>query len=118
MNNNVNAIPLTTAQNWVKRWRDEESSYNTHNECFAFNIPLIDLQEVINEKGVASIRGYLGVDENNVEKLLIVGVNAQGKDMITIPKSDLRAIGDGGDIYDFSEPCPSVCDDDSPINGG
>jgi len=110
-----NTISLKTAKFWAKTWRSKESTYNKYHECKAFNIPKIDLQEVLAEKGVASIRAYLGVDKNGEEKLMIVGVNAQGKDMLTLAKDGTLAVN-GGDIFDFTRPCPSECDPDSPLN--
>jgi hypothetical protein len=59
----VNTITLKTAKKWASNWRELESTYNKYNECRAFNIPKIDLQEVLAEDGVASIRAYLGVKE-------------------------------------------------------
>ena len=114
-----NTISLDTAKKWTKKWRQKESTYNKYHECKAFNIPKIDLQEVLAVKGVASIRAYLGVDENNVEKLMIVGVDEKGKDMI--PTSDdiaLKGDQDDGGIWDFTEPCPISCDESSPLYGG
>lgn len=101
-----------------------ESKYNSYNDCRAFNIPIKDLQEVIKEKKVDSVRGYLGVEEKIVEgeavyieKLIIVGVDANGKDMISSSNSLTLGDGDGDDIYDFTSPCPEVCDPKSPLNG-
>ncbi len=110
-----NTISLKTAKSWAKTWRNEESTYNKYHECRAFNIPKIDLQEVLAEDGVASVRAYLGVDPNGEEKLMIVGVNTQGKDMITVGSNGELEDG-GGDIYDFTNPCPKNCDRDSPLN--
>ena len=123
----VNTITLKTAINWATNWRKLESTYNKYNECKAFNIPKIDLQEVLAEDGVASIRAYLGVKETvnpktkettYEEKLMIVGVDKNNKDMIsTVKATDGLGDGDEDDIYDFTDPCPSVCDPDSPLNG-
>jgi len=125
--NKKNTIPLKIAKDWAKRWRKLESGYNKHHECRAFNIPKIDLQEVLAEDGVASIRAYIGIEKNTdangkptyEEKLMIVGVNASNQDMITVPKSVGDTVADptDGDIYDFSRPCPTFCDPDSPLNG-
>lgn len=121
--NKRNTISLEIAKDWTDRWRNIDSNYKAHNDCRAFNIPLIDLQEVIKEKGVASVRGYIGVEEIIVEgepvfieKLIIVGVDAAGKDMIT-SSNGVTLDDDGGDIYDFTNPCPNTCDDISPLNG-
>jgi hypothetical protein len=122
-----NTITLQTAKKWAKNWRDLESTYNKYHECRAFNIPKIDLQEVLAEDGVASVRAYLGVKETvnpktkkitYEEKLMIVGVDKNNKDMIsTVSSSDVLGDGEGDDIYDFTEPCPDLCDPNSPLNG-
>jgi len=119
---NKNTISLKTAKKWAKRWRNKESSYNLHHECRAFNIPLVDLQEVIKEEGVTSVRAYIGVDkkvfEGEVvfeEKLMIVGVDNNGKDMIS--SSDGETLDkESNDIFDFTKACPSLCDNSSPLN--
>ena len=47
---------------------------------------------------------------------MIVGVDKNNKDMIS--SSDGLTLDDaGGDIYDFTEGCPDMCDEDSPLNG-
>ena len=52
---------------------------------------------------------------------MIVGVNAQGKDMISTKKGDNNLLVSdpegGNDIYDFVKPCPTACDPGSPLNG-
>ena len=122
-----NTVSLETAQKWIAEWRNLESSYNKYHRLKAFNIPLIDLQEVIKEKGVENVRAYIGVAkfENHdtkppeilyEEKLLIVGVDADGKDMISVVKPGLLG-GDDDDIYDLTQPCPDLCDPESPLNG-
>ena len=120
--NKKNTISLKIAKDWAKRWRKMESSYNQHQDCRAFNIPLLDLQEAIAE-GATSVRAYIGVEKMKVEgenvyieKLMIVGVDKNGKDMISSQDGEVLD-PDGGDIYDFSEPCPENCDPNSPLNG-
>lgn len=120
-----NTITLQTAKKWAKNWRELESDYNKYHECRAFNIPKIDFQEVLAEEGVESVRAYLGVKETKdkktgktiyEEKLMIVGVDKNNKDMISTVKSD--DLGDeDGDIYDMTDPCPDTCDPNSPLNG-
>lgn len=119
--NPTNTIDLETAKEWTERWRSMESTYNAHQDCRAFNIPLKDLKEVIAE-GPASVRGYIGVERKNVEneivyeeKLILVGVDENGKDMISSTDGKNLDI-DSGKIYDFSRPCPNDCDSSSPLN--
>lgn len=123
-----NTVSLATAKKWIAEWRDLESSYNKYNRLKAFNIPLVDLQQVVKEKGVESVRAYIGVAkfENKdtkppeiiyEEKLLIVGVDKNNKDMITVFDPSELGDGEGDDIYDMTQPCPNLCDPDSPLNG-
>jgi len=123
-------IDLATAQTWTQTWRSDESDYNKHNECNAFLIPAEDLQgaleEMKNQTGNKFIRAYLGVDTSttpSTEKLIIVGTKPVPQKDGSIVYKDLIAgyddatLGSGGSIWDFSEPCPPNCDDDSPIGG-
>ncbi|RTY65273.1 hypothetical protein EKL99_03350 [Flavobacterium sp. ZB4P23] len=108
----VNVIPLKTAQRWAKRWSKREGDYNKHHHLNAFLIPKIDLVEVLKE-GVDAVRAYIGVDDDGVEKLMIVGTKYDPLtqiyvDMITQDNGDAGATED--DIYDFTSPCPSTCD--------
>jgi hypothetical protein len=114
----VNTIPLTEAQRWAKRWKKKEGNYNKHHELNGFLIPKVDLQEVLAE-GVDAVRAYIGVDDNNVEKLMIVGTKYDPVtkiyiDMITVGRGD--AIAEQDDIYDFTSPCPPNGDPRSPLN--
>jgi len=113
MTGNVNTINLQTAQTWAKKWRKVEGNYNEHHEVHAFLIPKEDIIQLL-EQGVDAVRAYIGVDENNVEKLMIVGTlyNAATdiyKDMLPNQTPE-------GNIYDFVSPCPPCCDPTSPLN--
>lgn len=114
----VNAIPLKTAQKWAKRWSKEGGDYNKHHHVNAFLIPKVDLQEVLKE-GVDAVRAYIGIDDEGLEKLLIVGtkldpVTGIYVDIITVRASDTEGLED--DIYDFTSPCPPNGDPNSPLN--
>ncbi|MGZ9676383.1 hypothetical protein [Flavobacterium sp. GNP001] len=112
-----NSISLKTAQKWAKRWSKKEGDYNKHHRLNAFLIPKEDLLEVLAE-GVDAVRAYIGVDDNNVEKLMIVGTKFDAAtntyvDMITVGVDGVTQGED--DIYDFTRPCPTVCDESSPL---
>ncbi|MFV8392591.1 hypothetical protein [Flavobacterium sp. LB2P6] len=113
----VNAIPLKTAQKWAKRWSKQEGNYNKHHELHAFLIPKIDLLEVLRED-VDAVRAYIGINDEGVEKLMIVGtkydpVTKIYVDMISVGVENTTAQPD--DIYDFTQPCPTACDPESPM---
>ncbi len=124
-----NSIPLATAQNWTKRWRDKESSYNKYHELNAFLIPSKDLAEVLAEDGSDYVRAYIGVEKmvsnikgekpTYIEKLMFVAtkfnpVTGIYEDMITDKLVNGTNNEDG--IYDFSKPCPPNGDPTSPLN--
>lgn len=97
-----NAISLETAQAWATRWRS-----NPENTVKAHLIPQIDITELLAEDEVVDVRAYIGVDENGVNKLMLVGVDSKGNDLIDDDKKQY--------IYDFTKPCPSTCDIVSPL---
>lgn len=97
-----NTITLEQAQKWASNWRNRPNQ-----EVVAFLIPEVDLTQAIAEENTVNIRTYLGIDENNITKLMIVGVDKNGKDLIDDKN--------GQYIYDFSQPCQPNCDVDSPL---
>ncbi|TGD56650.1 hypothetical protein [Flavobacterium humi] len=97
-----NVISLETAQEWAARWR-----MNPENTVKAHLIPRVDINELLAEKYVVDVRAYIGVDDDGVNKLMLVGVDADGKDLINDSNQQY--------IYDFTQPCPNTCDVDSPL---
>ena len=116
LNKVTNAISLNEAQRWAKRWSKEEGQYNKHHHVHAFLIPKKDILEVLVE-GIDAVRAYIGVNDKGVEKLMIVGTKL---DPLTGIYEDMISEGDGVNkeadtIYDFTEPCPTACDPESPM---
>jgi hypothetical protein len=110
----VNTIPLKEARKWAKRWTKKEGNYNKHHELHAFLIPKVDLLEVLAE-GIDAVRAYIGVDNEGIEKLMIVGTKYDPATGIYV---DMIIVGDGNvadAIYDVTQPCPPVCDANSPM---
>ncbi|GGF39972.1 hypothetical protein [Echinicola rosea] len=106
-----NTIPKATAKKWMKRWKKMEKDYNKKTPVNGFLVPMVDLQEVIAEVGAANVRAYLGIDDSDMEKLLIVGVDEKGNDMTNEAQGQF--------VYDFTRPCPPDCgemDDDGLLS--
>lgn len=127
-------IPLATAITWTSDWRTKNPS-----TCRAFLIPIEDLRGVLaeieaqpnpnNEELYA--RAYLAIDKTQLnpqlqEKLVIVGTKPE---QVTVSGSTSTVYRDllpsaagsnvedsGNNIYDFTKPCPTYCDDNSPLN--
>lgn len=98
-----NVIPLDEAQNWAKIYREKNP-----NSVIAYLVPGIDFTQLLQEKDVVDIRAYVGIDpESGLQKLMLVGVDANGNDLIN-PEN-------GQFIYDFTRPCPNECAVNSPL---
>lgn len=98
-----NVIPLNEAQNWAKIYREKNP-----NSVIAYLVPGIDFTQLLQEKDVVDIRAYVGIDpESGLQKLMLVGVDANGNDLIN-PEN-------GQFIYDFTRPCPNECAVNSPL---
>lgn len=101
-----NTISLKTAQEWSARWKEAQQA-STEAPVTAFLIPGIDITQVMHERNVVDVRAYLGIDSENTERLMIVGVDADGNDMIDETN--------GYYIYDFTTPCPPKCNEKAPF---
>ena len=143
--NPENIISLDIAKNWGQRWNLFSSNFNKerikkikkdgkYTKTKAFFIPITDLIEAINEVNgtnydpelgnkVDGVRAYIGVEETSPdvyeEKLMIVGVK-NNKDILPDRKDNdseiIAMVEDGaGSVFDFTKPCPSYCDLNSPL---
>ncbi|MBI9034332.1 MAG: hypothetical protein JEZ03_07665 [Bacteroidales bacterium] len=101
-------IPIATAIDWVRRWKHarKDQLWWAGHVFNAFLIPHNDLQGILDE-GATDARAYMGINEREEIKLILVGVDANGKDMID---ADLYP------VYDFTTPCPPICDLGSLLN--
>ena len=94
-------ITLDVAKKWVTSWRMNPPKDLAKGHL----IPGESLKILLATNGVVNIRAYMGIDETNTQKLLFVGVDANGKDLI-----DANHL-----IFDHTEPCPKNCDSSSPL---
>ena len=102
------AISLDKAINDAANWRAIANTKLKGNDYIkAFLIPVVDFSEILCE-GAVGIRAYLGSAADGSKKLLLVGVDAHGKDMIDYDNGEY--------VFDFTTPCPAMCDVDSPLN--
>jgi hypothetical protein len=101
-----NTITLEKAQTWANAWRDLKDKSLYVNDLKGWFVPGNDLSQVIGE-GAVNSRIYIGLDKTNL-KLMLVAVDATGKDMINA--------AEGWYIYDFSTPIPPKQDPTSPLN--
>ena len=99
----MDTISLDTFRVWSANWKNHGATWLASDSLYAFNLPDIDLTEVLGERP-DSARYYIGLESNEKggynAKLMLVGVKA-GKDMINYNK--------GHYLYDLSTACPPFC---------
>ena len=94
----LNPISLEVAQKWAEKWNKD---VNILEGIKAFKIRGENIRALMNQPGTVDIRTYIAVKDNNEPTVLVVGVDANGNDMIDPVK--------GFHIYDYAEPCPNCC---------
>lgn len=97
-------IDRETSSLWVANYR-EQNPDNIRSHFFGSEI----IQQILNEEGSVGIRIYYALDEKGDKKLLIVGVDGEGRNLL--PGAE-EALDSGGYIIgDYSFPCPDYCPD-------
>lgn len=88
-------ITLEDAIKWITNWRT-----NLPKEpAKAHLIQKQALLDVMEPSDVVAVRAYMSVDDDDVQKLVLVGVDANGQDLID----------DNHILVDKSRPCPPEC---------
>lgn len=101
-------LDLTTARRWTGNFRKKitrEDEIRAH--YFGNDI----IQGILNQPGCVGVRIYYAIDDIGDKKLLVIGVDASGKDLL--PVEGGRVDDEGGNtIADYSMPCPTLCSPD------
>lgn len=120
-----NAYPEIEGQAKIKIEPDGEDTYRGFWVSFKDLIELQEMMKKINideqsEKSQAGIRIYLANKNHHPGKtksedmhVLIVPVDAEGKDVLALPATSNTP--PSSTILDFSSPCPENCDKNSPL---
>lgn len=131
---NVPTIPLEEAVARVTRFREkmiQSAAIPESNIPRAVLIPIDDLLAIImkystvdQEGNVKStlqgVRTYFAIkkeDEDLPDEVtaLVVAVDLMGNDLINTTGSIGLGDDEGSEIYDFTVPCPTQCDPESPL---
>ncbi len=94
-------ISLADAAAHTRRHR--EAAGKPH-DIHAAAYPRDQVLELLNQKGCAALRIYLGRDASGRSALVLVGVDAQGEDMTS------------GTLLEDGTPCPPYCPTTSTLN--
>lgn len=116
-------IPEPVAVTYTTNYRNYISGIDKDpNYIRAFNIPMSDIQSLADFTKCPSVRAYLGMsDPKDIStlKLVLVPVDSFNNDILSIQvPGDAGEDEDQSSIYDFTTPCPQLCDIDSPLFEG
>jgi hypothetical protein len=121
MNNQIvpgaqDTIPQQEAVAITTNWRNYIGNYEPVNKYTrAFNIPMVDITQLAEFYKCTSVRAYLAMTvpgDISTLKIVLVPVDASGNDILSVPTADGAA---QSSIYDFTSPCPQICDINSPL---
>ena len=120
----MSSISIAEAAEYYANWKSFNSKNSVGgyqmNQIFpnAYTTGIADINAIL-LNNPAKLRIYFGYDSSKPcpepgsgtfpMKIMIVGVNAAGEDII-------NSTGEVSGIYDHCVPCPSACDNASPIN--
>jgi len=118
----MSSISLSEAASYYSNWKkvNEKNTVNGYpmNQIFpnAYTADIADINAIL-AHNPAKLRVYFGYNSDSPTpqsegfpmKIMFVGVNSQGQDIIS-------TTGTPCGIYDNFNPCPTTCDNASPIN--
>lgn len=130
----IYALPLEDAIQRTALWRSFMTDFNQQplhdipmQTVNSFEVKLQEVIDIVNFPGsngpqVESIRIYFGLKlltaesgaQTLVPELVLVGVDAQGNDLIRCPATG--SVNNG--TFDFAKPCPPTCQANSPLLTG
>src|SRR5687768_9798979 len=113
----VDTIPEQEAIDITTNWRNYISAIDPSPDYIkAFNIPMIDIQQLAEFHRCPSVRAYLAMTipgDITSLKIVLVPVDANNQDILNVPSPD--GSSDQSSIYDLTTPCPQLCDIVSPL---
>ena len=107
-------IPLEEARAMTARYRNNKENIlvpelrgqNILSICETFNRGEFDI--VLAQQGCVGLRVYFGMTPELKVKVIVVGVDADNKDIL--PSSSATLVnGEGGQIVEYGRPCPDHC---------
>lgn len=106
-------VNLATAVDYTQRYQRSAPASEKAGFFYAKG-----LAELLAQPGVHGMRIYHGLDKNGAYRMVLVGVDEKGNDIVkAAPKrgtAKARAAGDAF-LLDTHFPCPPYCATDSPL---
>ena len=98
--NEDHSIPLATASQWTKNYRDANPSGVTIAHFYGKEA----IMAILSQANCVGIRIYYALDDNGAKQLILVGANAAENDLYN------------GLLAERSVKCPEQCSSANPLN--
>ncbi|WP_343695288.1 hypothetical protein [Flavobacterium sp.] len=104
-------VPLSTAQEWEKRYEDDSTIEDSKSKVKSYLIPRETLEKVL-QLDTEAVRAYIGINDQNEKTLLFVGAKydkATGKyvDVYGTSSQQNKSAEAAEDVvYDGTRPSP------------
>lgn len=98
---------MPVAKQWAANYKATIKPGDTEAHYFGGDI----IRRLLNEDGSVGIRIYYAIDDQDKKQLLLVGVDADGNNLLPQEGSSVETVeNDGGPIIvNHSFPCPPAC---------
>lgn len=97
-----NLLPRDSAIAWIKRWEEDAPIFMATDTITYFDMPLVDLQDIVADTTVKEARYYLGLEDKGTALGLIAHLILVGLDSDNKPNFNKA--------YDYTTVCPPACD--------
>lgn len=96
-------LDLATAKKWTSNFR---KGHENPDEILAHYFGTEIIQGILNQSGCVGIRIYYAIDDTGEKKLLLVGVDSNGQNLLPVEggKTNEEVV-----VADYSYPCPTYC---------
>lgn len=101
-----NPLDLATAKRWTANFRE---TLENENEIQAHYFGSEIIQNILSQSNCVGIRVYYALDDNGEKKLLLVGVDSTGENLLPSANGKVGEGDDGKTVGDYSWPCPDYC---------
>jgi hypothetical protein len=97
-------LDLGTAKKWAANYRATLSDADEiQAHYFGFEI----IKQILSQPGCVGIRMYYAIDDSGEKKLILVGVDSNGENLM--PSENGKTSDEGNILGDYSLPCPDYC---------
>lgn len=116
----LNTIPVSEAADYTANWRELWKAFiDPEHILRAFYFSFPDIKNIADMKNVIGVRVYVGLeraeDPASVKLIMVPVSGDEGHPDILFLLGSSEEPGTYTTIFDFTKPCPSFCDTNSPL---